>query len=80
MSEYTSEKHQNQNRIYHLYAVSNQRGSLSSGHYTSYVQRYGRWYFCNDLQVTPASKADILSNENYILFYYRQDIKDRFGL
>jgi len=74
------EQPQNQPSKYTLYAISNQRGSLVSGHYTSYVRRYGKWFLCNDQKVTPVPEYSILSEENYILFYFRQDIKSQFGM
>mmetsp|Transcript_73040 Transcript_73040/g.171274 ORF Transcript_73040/g.171274 Transcript_73040/m.171274 type:complete len:760 (+) Transcript_73040:54-2333(+) len=60
---------------YQLYAVVNHSGSLSYGHYTAYCKvgegSDKKWYLFNDARVTPASEADVVSQEAYLLFYER---------
>lgn len=73
MADYISYKQQNPITKYNLYATVNQRGSLSSGHYTTSVKRYKKWYLCNDRTITTTT---VLPNsENYILFYARNDLQ-----
>jgi len=74
MKDYMSHKEQNPGTRYKLYATLNQRGSLSCGHYTAYVKRYNKWYLCND-RVISLTKNIVPNNENYILFYVRNDLK-----
>lgn len=62
-----------QHNIYSLYAVTNHVGSMDSGHYTAFVrQQRGKWYKCDDHQITRASLTDVLASEGYQLFYHKQ--------
>jgi len=56
---------------YDLYAVTNHFGSLSSGHYTSFVASRGGWMYCDDSKVTPADPRQVVGKPAYILFYKR---------
>jgi len=73
MKDYMSHKEQNPETKYKLYASLNQKGSLSSGHYTAHVKRYNKWYTCND-RVISNTKRILPETENYILFYVRNDL------
>ena len=56
-------------KMYSLYAVNNHTGSLSGGHYFSYVLQNGIWYEFNDKYVRLANQNNIVSSNAYILFY-----------
>lgn len=63
---------------YQLRSVISHSGStLSSGHYTSFVKvgehESGKWYACNDADVSEVSSSVIGDTEAYILFYSRAD-------
>lgn len=48
--------------------------SPESGHYYAYIKDpFGRWYCCNDSQVTLSSMQEVLSEKVYILFYLRNN-------
>lgn len=67
---------------YDLISFVQHRGSLTSGHYTSYVKHGDKWFYCNDSCITPVSNEkmeEIAQNGNdgtgftpYLLFYKRQ--------
>jgi ubiquitin C-terminal hydrolase len=79
LEEFISYKSRNPVRTYNLYAIINQKGSLSSGHYTAFVKRKGRWFLCNDSHVTPvADPFNVVTSDAYLLFYYRVDLKNIF--
>ncbi|KAL5633376.1 hypothetical protein ACGC1H_003762 [Rhizoctonia solani] len=56
---------------YELYGVANHFGSLSSGHYTSFVKSRGKWMYCDDSRITPADPKEVVGKPAYILFYKR---------
>lgn len=55
--------------LYDLFAVSNHFGTLLGGHYTAtvYNTSKGRWYECNDSQISETS--NISDTASYVLFY-----------
>ncbi|KAG6850667.1 hypothetical protein H0H93_010395 [Arthromyces matolae] len=57
---------------YDLYAVTNHRGELNSGHYTAYVQLGGDWRSISDERISALS-TPVVTNEAYVLFYKRVD-------
>ncbi|CAH8828341.1 unnamed protein product [Trichobilharzia szidati] len=56
---------------YALFAVLNHRGTMESGHYTTYCRniRDGRWYEYDDENVSLLSRNEIQNDNAYILFY-----------
>ena len=57
---------------YELYAACNHMGSLTSGHYVACVKhRDGNWWLCNDGRVTPMAASQVVSEDNYMLFFRR---------
>jgi len=56
---------------YDLYGVVNHFGSLSSGHYTSFIASKGSWVYCDDSRLTYADPKDVVGRPAYILFYRR---------
>jgi len=56
---------------YDLYGVVNHYGSLSSGHYTSFIASKGSWMYCDDSRIVPADAKDVVGRSAYILFYRR---------
>ena len=54
---------------YELYAVVSHSGSLTGGHYVSFVRAGGRWYSADDGAVTPSDEASARSAQPYMLFY-----------
>jgi len=56
---------------YDLYGVTNHFGSLTSGHYTSFIASKGEWLYCDDSRVTIADRRRIVDKPAYILFYKR---------
>ncbi|WPK23550.1 hypothetical protein PUMCH_000791 [Australozyma saopauloensis] len=62
---------------YKLYGVVNHYGNLTTGHYTSYVQKKNGagqrgWYYFDDARVTPNCRPDKVLNANaYCLFFQR---------
>lgn len=56
---------------YDLYAVTNHFGSLSSGHYTSFIASRGGWLYCDDSRVTPANAKEVVGKPAYVLYYKR---------
>jgi len=83
MSAYISENYKSRNPVflYNLYAISKQRGSLVSGHYTALVKRYKYWYLCNDSSVNlVVNPSNLPTDDAYLLFYFRKDLSDFFHL
>jgi len=81
ISQFISERYRSRNPVtgYNLYAVSNQRGSLISGHYTANVKRYKNWFLCNDSNISLIiNPSSVPSEDGYILFYYRKDLASQF--
>ncbi|KAI5957039.1 DOA4 [Candida margitis] len=59
---------------YQLYGVANHFGTLSTGHYTSYVYKNGkkRWCYFDDSKITPNVSPDKVMNKNaFCLFFQR---------
>lgn len=48
-------------------------GSVEGGHYVAYTyaKRQRQWMLCNDATVSPATEAEVLRAEAYVLFYER---------
>ena len=64
------------NELYNLVAVSNHRGSLISGHYTTCAKNYrnNKWYLFNDDRHEEISDPKEIVNKNaYILIYVKQE-------
>lgn len=59
------------NHLYDLRAVINHHGSLSHGHYTSFVKADRSWFYCDDHMVSRVDLDSIKQSEAYILFYTR---------
>ena len=62
--------------LYNLVAVSIHRGSLISGHYTTYAKNYrnGKWYLFNDERYEEiTNEQEIVNKDAYILIYVKQD-------
>jgi len=81
MADYVTETYKSRNQVslYNLYAVSKQRGSLSSGHYTALVRHYKSWYLCNDSQINiVVNPSHVPTDDAYLLFYFRKDLTDHF--
>jgi ubiquitin C-terminal hydrolase len=57
--------------IYDLYGICNHSGSVSGGHYTSFVKNAnGKWYHFNDTSVAEVSNLSyLISPKAYCLFY-----------
>ena len=57
--------------IYDLYGICNHSGSVSGGHYTSFVKNAnGKWYHFNDTSVVEVSNLGyLISPKAYCLFY-----------
>lgn len=64
---------------YNLYGVINHIGSLESGHYTItlYDEKIKKWLLYNDNSIHKIEESDVITNDAYVLFYYRQDIKNK---
>lgn len=64
---------------YILTGIAVHCGSLSGGHYVSYVsdgvldENRGAWYLCDDSRISKSSEKDVLGSEAYLLFYERID-------
>ena len=59
---------------YDLYGVVNHYGSLSGGHYTSYIKiKNKEWYICNDSSVYKIEENRVMHSNAYILFYICKD-------
>ena len=62
------------NISYNLIGTVNHAGSLNYGHYTSYIRKNEEWFFCNDSNVSRASKETVLGSAPYLLFYEMKKI------
>lgn len=61
---------------YSLYAIVNQIGSMTGGHYTANIKNGDVWWTCNDDDVENVENVEKLlkdSKNAYILFYHRKD-------
>jgi ubiquitin carboxyl-terminal hydrolase 8 len=56
---------------YELYGVTNHFGTLTSGHYTSFISSRGSWLYCDDSRISRANPEDVVGRPAYILFYKR---------
>ncbi|KAG8866915.1 ubiquitin-specific protease doa4 [Serendipita sp. 405] len=64
-------RHQAPPYKYELFGVTNHYGTLSSGHYTAFVNSAGGWKYCDDSRITRADKNAVMTKAAYILFYKR---------
>lgn len=64
---------------YNLFSVINHQGSISGGHYLSYIKciENGKWYCYNDHICNELDISDVKSNNAYILIYMREDIDSK---
>jgi hypothetical protein len=58
---------------YRLQGVVEHSGGLHGGHYVAFVRRGTEWHYASDRTVRPATLAQALSAEAYLLFYTRDD-------
>ncbi|KAI5954277.1 DOA4 [Candida jiufengensis] len=56
---------------YKLFGVANHFGSLTTGHYTSYVKKQSNWYYFDDTKFTKVSSNQVLNKNAYCLFFQR---------
>ena len=62
---------------YELRGVAVHHGAnMTSGHYTAYVMREGRWYLANDEDVDQVEEETALQQEAYVLWYCRETAYD----
>ena len=45
---------------YDLYAVTNHFGTLSSGHYTAFVNSRGNWLYCDDSRISNTDAREVV--------------------
>jgi len=75
MAEWISNKTEQTNCTYDLFAVSNHMGRLGVGHYTAFSKNYlnKKWYHFDDCSVQPVKNASAARTHNaYVLFYQRR--------
>ncbi|KAG6902557.1 hypothetical protein C0995_014946 [Termitomyces sp. Mi166 len=65
---------------YELYAVTNHRGQLNSGHYTAHVQSSGDWYHISDTNISRLTSAVVVSPLNTLSRIYVDNFTDQRGL
>ncbi len=59
--------------VYDLYAVCNHSGSVSGGHYTSFVKNANdKWYHYNDTNVTEVTIEEQIKTPKAYCFFYRK--------
>lgn len=78
ITKYVSQWRKDKNNyIYSLYAINYHSGTSKSGHYWSSCKNLdNNWYLFNDGNVSKYnSKKHIITQDAYILFYYRKFIK-----
>lgn len=65
------------NKSLRLIGVVCHIGTMTSGHYTSYVRGSNdRWYRCNDSIITEAQPLDVVNNPNaYLLFFTTEPMR-----
>ncbi|KAL5536690.1 DOA4 [Sanghuangporus sanghuang] len=56
---------------YDLYAVTNHFGTLSSGHYTAFINSRGNWLYCDDSRISNADSREVVGKPAYVLYYKR---------
>lgn len=73
LSSYMCKASQDLHPEYNLFGTIVHSGfSPDSGHYYAYIKdAVGRWYCCNDSQVSPKILQEVLSEKVYILFFSR---------
>ncbi len=76
LSQYIEHEYQkdplNSNSQYELISVAVHLGTLNAGHYVAYCKKEdGCWYLMDDERVGKVSKAEVLQQEAYMLFYKR---------
>jgi ubiquitin C-terminal hydrolase len=56
--------------VYELVGVAVHLGTILGGHYVAYVKKEdGEWYCTNDERVGRVSRAEVLQQDAYLLFY-----------
>ncbi|PIN12786.1 Ubiquitin-specific protease [Handroanthus impetiginosus] len=73
LSSHMCKRSQDQHPEYNLFGTIVHSGSSpDSGHYYAYIKdAIGRWYCCNDSNVSVSTLQDVLSEKAYILFFSR---------
>ncbi|KAI5962298.1 DOA4 [Candida pseudojiufengensis] len=57
---------------YKLFGVANHFGSLTTGHYTSYVKKQDKqWYYFDDTKVSRVNSNQVMNKNAYCLFFQR---------
>ena len=61
---------------YDLFGIVNHFGTMTNGHYLSYVknERTGEWLKYDDSRCISLTESQIHTNSAYILFYRRKDL------
>jgi ubiquitin carboxyl-terminal hydrolase 22/27/51 len=72
--ENTTDKETQKRELYSLFAVVQHKGSMDSGHYTSYVKHNKHWYLCDDSMIYATKEEDVLNCQAYLLFYVRNQL------
>jgi len=62
---------------YSLFSVIQHKGSMDSGHYTSYIKHDNKWYLCDDSMIYLGSEQDVMTSQAYLLFYVRNELQYR---
>jgi ubiquitin carboxyl-terminal hydrolase 4/11/15 len=59
---------------YKLYGVVNHTGSISGGHYYSFIENDGKWFNFNDSDLYEVKQfPSVVTKDAYMLFYRRED-------
>ena len=58
-----------QGQLYNLQAVINHHGSVSSGHYTAFINTNNQWFLCDDEKVSMVDSQCVVTPDAYILMY-----------
>lgn len=76
LQDFVTETQLPQNTQYDLFGVVNHFGTMTGGHYTSFVKNIqtGEWLNYDDSAVTVVTEATVRSPAAYILFYQRKDV------
>ena len=61
------------NSLYELYAVVYHKGSLTYGHYYANVLCGGKWYCCDDTDVSEIPESRVVTPEAYVLLYRHKE-------
>ncbi|PGH26623.1 hypothetical protein AJ80_01752 [Polytolypa hystricis UAMH7299] len=61
--------HNISNYVYDLSSAVVHQGQLNFGHYYAYCRQGEQWHLFNDDRVTPATEAQVLNSDAYLLFY-----------